>query len=81
MLGDLIFGGGVVIMIINSVLTVSEAAKKWGIVEGTIRAAIKSNKFVHGVDYRKAGKITLITKEAMLRVYSEPKANEYVNTN
>lgn len=58
-----------IVFIINEVMTVTEAAKIWGIVEGTIRAAIKSNKFINGVDYRKAGRITLITKSAMERVY------------
>ena len=56
---------------INNVMTVSEAANVWGKTEGAIRAAIKSKKFIVGVDYRKAGGTTLITKEAMERVYGE----------
>lgn len=56
---------------INEVMTVNEAAEIWNKSEGTIRAAIKSNKFILGVDYRKAGRITLITKEAMSRVYGD----------
>lgn len=56
---------------INEVMTVNEAAEKWGITEGAIRAAIKAKKFILGVDYRKAGRITLITKESMTRVYGE----------
>lgn len=68
-------------MSIDNVLTVSEAARKWGIVEGTIRAAIRTNKFIDGVDYRKAGKITLITKDAMLRLYNEPKNDISENNN
>ena len=58
---------------INNVMTVSEAAEKWGITEGAIRKAIKSRKFIPGIDYRKAGRITLICREAMERVYGEPK--------
>ena len=58
---------------INNVMTVSEAAEKWGITEGAIRKAIKSGKFIPGIDYRKAGRITLICREAMERVYGEPK--------
>ena len=54
---------------INKVMTVSEAANMWNISEGTIRAAIKRGKFVKDIDYRKAGRITLITKDAMERVY------------
>lgn len=56
---------------INEVMTVNEAAEMWGKTEGAIRAAIKANKFILGVDYRKAGRITLITKEAMERVYGK----------
>lgn len=60
-------------MNINDIMTVNEAAEKWGIVEGTIRAAIKRGNFKEGVDYRKAGRITLITKKAMNKIYGEPK--------
>lgn len=59
--------------VINEVMTVTEAAEMWGRSEGTIRAAIKSGKFIPGVDFRKAGRITLITKEAMQREYSNSK--------
>ena len=58
-----------VIFEINDVLTASEAAEIWGITEGAIRKAIASKRFVPGIDYRKAGRITLITREAMKRVY------------
>lgn len=54
---------------IDEVMTVTEAAEQYNITEGAIRAAIKSKKFVLGVDFRKAGRITLITREAMERVY------------
>lgn len=56
---------------INEVMTVTEAAEIWDKSEGAIRAAIKAKKFILGVDYRKAGRITLITKEAMSRVYGD----------
>lgn len=56
---------------INNILTVSEAAEMWGITEEAIRLAIKTRKFIVGIDYRKAGRITLITYEAMERVYGE----------
>ena len=61
---------------INNVMTVSEAAEKWGITEGAIRKAIKSRKFIPNIDYRKAGRITLICREAMERVYGAPKITE-----
>lgn len=62
-----------IIFKINEVMTVNEAADKWGRTEGAIRAAIKAKKFIPGVDYRKAGRITLITKEAIERVYGKLK--------
>lgn len=58
--------------VIYDVLTVNEASKIWNKAESAIRAAISKNKFIYGIDYRKAGRITLITKEAMKRVYGEP---------
>ena len=61
---------------INNIMTVSEAAEKWGITEGAIRKAIKSRKFISGIDYRKAGRITLICREAMVRVYGPLKISE-----
>ena len=61
---------------INNVMTVSEAAEIWGITEGAIRKAIKSGKFIPEIDYRKSGRITLICREAMIRVYGEPKRSE-----
>lgn len=57
--------------IVNEVMTVSEAADIWGKTEGAIRAAIKAKKFIVGVDYRKAKGTTLITKEAMERIYGK----------
>lgn len=56
---------------IDDVLTLAEAAEMWGVVEGTIRASIRTNKLIIGVDYRKAGRITLITQKAMERVYGK----------
>ena len=52
-------------------LTAQEAATKWGITEGAIRKAIASKRLIIGIDYRKAGRITLISKEAMERLYGE----------
>lgn len=61
---------------INEVMTVNEAAEMWNKTEGAIRAAIKAKKFIPGVDYRKAGRITLITREAMEKVYGDRKCHK-----
>ena len=56
---------------IDEVMTVNEAAEIWNKSEGAIRASIKAKKFILGIDYRKAGRITLISREAMERVYGK----------
>ena len=53
------------------VFTLSEAAAIWGKDESTLRRAL--SKFYQFKEYRKAGRITLIEKEAMIRVYGEPR--------
>ncbi|WP_142415389.1 helix-turn-helix domain-containing protein [Hathewaya massiliensis] len=55
------------------VYTTTEAALLWGKDESTIRKAIQNGKFEQWFDYRKAGRITLITKDAMERVYGKLK--------
>ena len=55
------------------VYTTTEAAQLWGFNESTVRKAIQNGKFKLGIDYRKAGRVTLITKEAMVKVYGVPK--------
>lgn len=53
------------------VFTLTEASAIWGKDESTIRKSL--SRFTQFKEYRKAGRITLISKEAMLRVYGEPK--------
>lgn len=57
--------------ILSEVLTSNEAAELYGITEGALRSAMKTGKLQLGNDYRKAGRITLITKEAMEREYKK----------
>lgn len=57
--------------ILQDILTLSEAAKLWGKNESTIRERIRNGAFKEYTDYRKSGRITLITKEAMERVYGK----------
>lgn len=59
---------------INNVMTLAEAAEIWDKTEGALRAAIKSNKLIKGVDYRKSGRITLISKDSIHRLYGSPKS-------
>ena len=69
--GVVLEGKGTVDTVIFDVMTVTEAAEEWEITEGAIRKAISSKRFIAGIDYRKAGRITLITREAMERVYGK----------
>lgn len=55
------------------VYTPTEAAFLWGLNESTVRKAIQNGKFKYGHDYRKAGVITFITKDALINMYGEPK--------
>lgn len=54
---------------IFDIYTTTEAALLWGMHESTVRKAIQQGKFTFGVDYRKAGRVTLISKKAMVREY------------
>ena len=69
--GVILEGKEIVDTEIFDVMTVTEAAEEWNITEGAIRKAISTKRFIVGVDYRKAGRITLITREAMERVYGK----------
>lgn len=56
-------------IIINEVMTFAEATKLWGLSESTLRSSTRTKKLIEGVDFRKSGKVWLITREAMIRVY------------
>lgn len=58
-------------MDLYNVFTTTEAALLWGKEESTVRKACQSGRFEQWKDYRKSGRITLITKEAMERVYGK----------
>lgn len=59
--------------ILNSIMTFAEATERWGLADSTLRKLVTTDKLQEGVDYRKSGKVWLITKEAMKRIYGEPK--------
>ncbi len=61
---------------INDIMTMKEAAEYLKIVEGTIRAGIKSGRLIEGVEYRKAGKITLVLKSAVEREWGKTSSNK-----
>lgn len=54
-------------------MTFAEATEKWGLGESTLRSVVKQNRLREGIDYRKSGKVWLITENAMRKLYGEPK--------
>ena len=63
---------------IFEVFTPTEAAIVWGLDESTIRKSIYNGKFIEGVDYRKSGRITLISKVAIERLYGKIPENKNI---
>lgn len=57
------------VRILDEVMTTSEACLKWGLSESTIRQSIRNNRLIEDVEYRKSGKVWIITKKAMERLY------------
>lgn len=55
-------------MSLDTVYTLSEAAELLGVTEGTIRYYIRNGILKEGIDYRKSGRITLVTKEAIEKI-------------
>jgi hypothetical protein len=55
--------------VLTQVFTFSEAAELWNIDSSTLRHRVTSEKLVEGIDYKKSGKVWLITKGAMERLY------------
>lgn len=56
---------------INEIMTFAEATERWGLADSTLRKLITTNKLIEGFDYRKSGKVWLITKDAMIKIYGE----------
>lgn len=53
------------------VLTFSEASAKWNLNESTLRKAVNTDRLIEGEDYRKSGKVWLIRKETMEKLYGK----------
>lgn len=55
--------------LLENVMTFTEASKKWGLNDSTLRKLVATEKLEEGIDYRKSGNTWLITREAMEKVY------------
>ena len=58
----------------DNLIALSDATVIWGLNESTLRKAISYGKLQEGVDVMKYGKQWIITMEAMVREYGEPKS-------
>lgn len=56
---------------INKIMTFAEAAEKWDLSDSTLRKLVKRDMLKENVDYRKSGKVWLITEDAMNKIYGE----------
>ncbi len=56
----------------DGLMSLAEAAQRWGRSDATLRQAILRGKFVEGVDAKHIGKQWIITESAMRREYGEP---------
>lgn len=54
---------------LSEIMTFTEAAAKWNIDSSTLRKLVTTDKLKENIDYRKSGKVWLITKNAMERIY------------
>ena len=57
----------------DNLLSFGDATTIWGLNESTLRKAISYGKLVEGIDVMKYGKQWVITMDAMVREYGEPK--------
>lgn len=60
----------------DGLLSSKQATDAWGLSESALRKAISYGKLVDGVDAKKYGKQWIVTEDAMLREYGNPKAKE-----
>lgn len=65
----------------DNLIALSDATVIWGLNESTLRKAISYGKLQEGVDVMKYGKQWIITMEAMVREYGEPKSKWYFRKN
>ena len=54
-----------------SVMTFAEATERWGLGESTLRSMVRDSRLERNKDYRKSGKVWLITETAMIKLYGD----------
>ena len=71
---ELFINGETVKTPFDNLIALSDATTLWGLNESTLRKAISYGKLQEGIDVMKYGKQWIITMEAMVREYGEPKS-------
>lgn len=59
----------------DGLMAFTDATQLWGLNESTLRKAISYGKLVNGVDACKYGKQWVVSAEAMMREYGQPKSD------
>ena len=70
---ELFNNGKIVITSFDGLIALSDATILWNLNESTLRKAISYGKLQEGIDVMKYGKQWVISMEAMVREYGEPK--------
>ena len=60
--------GGIAMNVLEEVYTLTEAADRLGLTEGSVRYYIRKGILKEGIDYRKSGRVTLILKESLYKI-------------
>ncbi len=60
----------------EGLISFSDATKKWGLADSTLRKAITYGKLVPEIDCKKFGTAWVVQESAMIREYGEPKNKE-----
>ena len=71
---ELFENGEVINTSFDNLIALSDATILWGLNESTLRKAISYGKLQEGIDVMKYGKQWIITMEAMVREYGDPKS-------
>lgn len=55
----------------EGLMSFTEATKKWGLSDSTLRKAVKYGKLKEGIDCKKFGTTWIVVVDAMIREYGE----------
>ncbi len=74
---ELFFNGVEIKTPFDNLIAFTEACQLWDLNESALRKAVSYGKLINGIDVCKFGKQWVVSKEAMIREYGEPKKVKY----